>query len=249
MLYLNAINMKLLRPLISIFALTLCTQCFNQVSSEVSHEVSSEDIKLNEELIARIESLIQKDLNSLAKARKLRKEFGAQSENSKREDVIGDSIRRNNLIELDKILAEHGWPGEEEIGEDGAYSFFSIVQHAGKDSRPKYLPIIREAVKEGKCRPRYLAGVEDRIATDNNELQIYGDQVKFYPKTETFDVWPILDPENVDKRRASIGLEPIASHLKNRFKLDWDLEKQKIRTREFIAENKKNKMPIEGKKH
>ena len=84
-----------------------------------------------------------------------------------------------------------------------------------------------------------MTGVEDRIATGNNELQIYGDQVKFYPATETFDVWPIIDPENVDKRRASVGLEPIATHLKNRFNLDWDLEKQKLRTKEFLQKKEK----------
>ena len=216
--------MKSLRLLIALLSLIISSQCASQGS------------KLNNQLIARIEALIQKDLSSLAKARTLRDEFGMQSEESKKEDLNGESIRRNNLIELDKILEEYGWPGEDVIGEEAAYSFFSIVQHADENSRPKYLPIIREAVKNGKCRPRYLAGVEDRIATDNNELQIYGDQVKYYPETETFDVWPIKDPENVDVRRAAIGLEPIAIHLKNRFNLNWDLEKQKNRTEAFIKE-------------
>ena len=232
--------MKAIKLLSILFSIILFSQCTNKSPNEVS--------KLNNQLITQIESLIQKDLNSLEKARELREKFGMQSEESKREDLIGDSIRANNLIELDKILKEHGWPGEDVISEEAAYSFFSIIQHADKKSRPKYLPIIRDAVKSGKCRPQYLAGVEDRIATDNNQLQIYGDQVKFYPITETFDVWPIKDPENVDKRRASIGLDSIATHLKNRFKLDWDLEKQIIRTEEFIEEKKNNEMLTIDKK-
>ena len=77
-------------------------------------------------------------------------------------------------------------------------------------------------------------------ATDQGALQIYGNQVKYYPETKTFDVWPIQNPAEVDKRRAKIGLRPIAIRLKSRFNLDWDLEKQKIRTATFLKE-KENK--------
>jgi len=41
--------------------------------------------------------------------------------------------------------------------------------------------------------------------------------MKYYPKTKTFNVWPVYDPVNIDKRRAKIGLEPIAIFLKRRF--------------------------------
>lgn len=203
-------------------------------------DCSAQESKLNESLVAVIDSLIQKDAESLRKASALRDMYGMQSIEAKRQDSITHIIRASNLIEIDKILEEYGWPSEDVIGATGGRSFFAIVQHANKETRPKYLPIMREAVKNNKCRPRYLAGVEDRISTDNNELQIYGDQVKYYPKTNTFDVWPIEDPQNVDIRRRSIGLQPIAVHLKNRFDLDWDMEKQILRTQAFLdAKNKK----------
>ena len=64
--------------------------------------------------------------------------------------------------------------------------------------------------------------------------QVYGGQIKYYPKTKSFDVWPIADPENVDKRRADIGLEPMAEFLKNRrTPLEWNLEEQIKRTEAF----------------
>jgi hypothetical protein len=200
---------------------------------------SGQNSKLNQSLIKTIDSMFQKDDGSLRKASELRALYGMQSARAKEQDSITHVIRINNLIEIDKILAQYGWPGEDVIGEDGGHSLFAIIQHANMNTRPKYVPIMRKAVTNGVCRPRYLAGVEDRIATDQGKLQIYGDQVKFYPKTETFDVWPIIDPENVDQRRASIGLGPIAIHLKNRFNLDWDLEDQKIRTTAFLEEMKK----------
>lgn len=92
---------------------------------------------------------------------------------------------------------------------------------------------MKQAVLDKKLEPRYLVRAEDRIATDNGELQIYGGQMKYYPETKSFNVWPVYDPVNIDKRRAEIGLEPIAEFLKNRFDFEWNLEEQLKRTEEF----------------
>jgi hypothetical protein len=101
---------------------------------------------------------------------------------------------------------------------------------------------MRQAVKDKKLEPRFLVRAEDRIATDRGDLQIYGGQMKFYPETKTFNVWPVYDPVNIDKRRAEIGLEGIAEFLKNRFDFDWNLEEQIKRTEEFEKERRhKNK--------
>ncbi|MEM6380730.1 MAG: DUF6624 domain-containing protein, partial [Bacteroidota bacterium] len=86
--------------------------------------------------------------------------------------------------------------------------------------------------------PQLLVRAEDRLATDRDELQIYGGQMKYYPETQSFNVWPVLDPVNIDKRRAEIGLEPIAEFLKARFDFEWDLEEQIKRTEAFIKEGK-----------
>ena len=84
--------------------------------------------------------------------------------------------------------------------------------------------------------PQLLVRAEDRIATDNGELQIYGGQMKYYPDTKSFNVWPVYDPKNIDKRRAEIGLGPIAEYLKNRFDFEWNLEEQLERTATFEKE-------------
>ena len=99
--------------------------------------------------------------------------------------------------------------------------------------------MMRQAVLDKKLEPRYLVRAEDRIATDKGELQIYGGQMKYYPETKSFNVWPVYDPLNIDKRRATIGLGPIKEFLKARFDFDWDLSEQIKRTEEF--ENERNK--------
>jgi hypothetical protein len=95
---------------------------------------------------------------------------------------------------------------------------------------------MRQAVLEKQLLPRFLVRTEDRIATEKGEPQIYGGQMKFYPETKTFNVWPVYDPENIDKRRAEIGLEPITPYLKRRFDFEWDLEEQIKRTAAFELE-------------
>ena len=64
--------------------------------------------------------------------------------------------------------------------------------------------------------------------------------MKYYPETKTFNVWPVKDPINIDKRRAEIGLAPIGEYLKNRFDFDWNLEEQIKRSKVFQLEKLKS---------
>ena len=92
---------------------------------------------------------------------------------------------------------------------------------------------MKQAVLDKKLEPRFLVRAEDRIATDKGELQLYGGQMKYYPETKSFNVWPVYDPVNIDKRRTEIGLDSIAIFLKNRFDFEWNLEEQIKRKEQF----------------
>ncbi|WP_235856394.1 DUF6624 domain-containing protein [Flagellimonas oceanensis] len=159
--------------------------------------------------------------------------YGDQSNMYKEYQSI---YKKNHLINEQKVakILKDGWPSLNEIGEQGNLTICNVLQHSSPETRLKYLPLMRQAVKNKELSPWLLARTEDRIATDRGQLQIYGGQIKYYPETESFDVWPIIDPENVDKKRAEIGLEPMAEYLKNRrFPLEWNLEDQVKRTAEF----------------
>lgn len=75
----------------------------------------------------------------------------------------------------------------------------------------------------------------------NGKVDLYGikQENDSISETKSFNVWPVYDPENIDKRRAEIGLGPIAEHLKNRFDFEWNLEEQIRRTKEFAIERNK----------
>jgi hypothetical protein len=71
-----------------------------------------------------------------------------------------------------------------------------------------------------------LAFLEDRISLREGHRQKYGSQIGKDPARGENYVLPLDDPEHVDQRRASIGLEPIAQYVK-RWHIIWDLVKYK----------------------
>ena len=124
------------------------------------------------------------------------------------------------------------------VGNHGNWTICNVIQHSDNEIRIKYLPLMQQAVKENKLEARFLVRAEDRIATERGDLQLYGGQMKYYPETKSFNLWPVFEPENIDLRRAKIGLEPIAEFLKTRFNFVWNLEEQKKRTEEFKRQKK-----------
>jgi hypothetical protein len=131
------------------------------------------------------------------------------------------------------LLDTYGWPQKEVIGEQGNWTICNVMQHSENDVRLKYLPMMKEAVLAKQLAPRFLVRAQDRINSELGKLQIYGGQMKYYPETKSFNVWPVYDPENINKRRAEIGLNTIEEHLKNRFDFVWNLEEQLERTKSF----------------
>jgi hypothetical protein len=159
--------------------------------------------------------------------------YGAES---KEADVYQKEYKKNHVVNIKKvkeILDKYPWPDLKLIGERGNRTICNVLQHADQETREHYIPRMKQAVLDKKLEPRYLVRAEDRIATDKGMLQIYGGQMKYYPETKSFNVWPVYDPVNIDKRRSEIGLEPIAEFLKNRFDFIWNLEEQIKRSKAF----------------
>jgi len=163
---------------------------------------------------------------------------GVDHEQVKTYQRLYEENHAENEKTIRTLLDSQGWPNRSEVGERGHWIIANVLQHSSNEVRIMYLPMMREEVEEGNLNPRFLARAEDRIATERGDLQVYGGQMKYYPETQTFNVWPVLDPENIDVRRAAIGLGPIADHLRERFDFEWDLKEQIRRTREFEQSGK-----------
>ena len=219
---------------ILLFSVLLVTSCSNTSKSKV---VSSKT-ENPENLIAVLDTIWQREQRPITLRDSLIKIYGTESELVKEQQAIYKNNHIINERKVKSILDSYGWPTKEMSGEQGNWTICNVIQHSDNEVRIQYLPMMKQAVKDKKVEPRFLVRAEDRIATERGDLQIYGGQMKYYPETKSFNVWPVLDPKNIDKRRAEIGLEPIAEFLKNRFDFEWNLEEQIKRTEEF--ERKRN---------
>jgi len=189
-------------------------------------------------LIALLDEVFQTEQIPIRKRDSLMSIYGVDSPEAQELQVV---VRKNHAVNeeiITNLLDDQGWPSFQIIGEEGNLTICNVLQHSSPEVRVKYLPVMRQAVLDKQLSPRFLVRAEDRIATDNGELQIYGGQMKWYPESQSFNVWPVYDPVNINKRRAAIGLGTIEEHLMNRFDFEWDLEEQIRRSEEFIAAKK-----------
>lgn len=124
------------------------------------------------------------------------------------------------------ILDKYGWLGANEVGNQGNTTLFLVIQHSDKVTQEKYLPMMREAVKNGKAKGSSLALLENRVALRQGRRQIYGSQIGRNSETKAYYVYPLEDPDNVDKRRSEVGLEPLAEYV-NQWQIKWDVEQYK----------------------
>jgi hypothetical protein len=100
---------------------------------------------------------------------------------------------------------------------------FLVIQHSDKDTREKYLPILREAVRNKDASAADLAKLEDRLALEQGKKQIYGTQLGLNEKTKSYYVLPIEDPDHLDDQRKKMGLSSMKTHLSN-WEINWDIE-------------------------
>lgn len=120
----------------------------------------------------------------------------------------------DNAAWIKQMIEKHGWLGKSLVGGDGAQAAFLLVQHAAKDLefQKKSLELLQKAVKDGDAQAVHLAYLTDRVRLAEGKPQVYGTQTKI-TKEGKFEVPPIEDEANVDKRRAEVGLEPLADYI------------------------------------
>jgi hypothetical protein len=88
-------------------------------------------------------------------------------------------------------------------------------------------------VKAQKASGSSLALLEDRVALGEGRRQTYGSQIGFNEKTKRYYVSPLDAPDNVDARRAAVGLPSLSDYVKH-----WDLTWN-------VAEYKKQLLELE----
>ncbi|TDD68478.1 hypothetical protein E1262_15765 [Jiangella aurantiaca] len=128
-------------------------------------------------------------------------------------EVAGEWNDQERTDRLAEIIEEHGWPGSDLVGTDGASAAWVIAQHSDLDPefQRQALELMRPAAEAGLADPGELAYLEDRVALNSGGEQVYGTQIGCVDGVP--QPAPLSDPETVDERRAEAGLEPLADYL------------------------------------
>lgn len=214
---------------------------WDKVIAKVQAKVDKIEANYNQEAKAALEEAYKTDQGIRVEYLAARK---THEHKSKKVDSLGKLMNYHdslNTITATKILDKYGWLGEDEVGYKANRTLFMVIQHADLKVQQKYLPVLRIAVKDGKAQAGSLAMLEDRVALGEGKKQIYGSQLSSVPDNPAkYYLSPVIDPDNIDKRRASVGLPPIAEYVK-RWDIDWDVEEYKKMLPQYEEWEKKTK--------
>ena len=134
------------------------------------------------------------------------------------EDVLAriDAIDRENTSRMKSVIKQFGWPSAALVGWDGTEAAFILVQHADRANHQRLLPLIIKEYKAGSVSGPNYALFIDRALVEEGKPQLYGTRAKPFDQWRAGEpaLYPIKDEANVDKRRAEVGLSPLAEYLK-----------------------------------
>lgn len=122
-----------------------------------------------------------------------------------------DRIDGENTRRLRAIFAQMTWGELRDISPNAAEQSFSLISHSDdidfkKDMAAQFEPLAREGIIPGE---RY-ANLVDDIALSENSGQVYG--MNFECHHGVYQPKPVIDPANLNARRAAIGLSPIEQY-------------------------------------
>ncbi|WNI20075.1 DUF6624 domain-containing protein [Actinacidiphila sp. ITFR-21] len=121
---------------------------------------------------------------------------------------------RANTQLLERIVSAHGWPGRSLVGDEAARAALTLALHAEHDPRAQdsFLRTVREAAQRHDVTPGQWARLYDRCLARDGKPQLYGTQHHFQPDGE-LKLHPVQTREQLDARRAQVGLLPYADQL------------------------------------
>lgn len=192
------------------------------------------------QLVMMLDSIYKEDQSLRNDLQPIGKKFGWDSKEVKDFWEKISEIDKKNLAKIIPVIEKYGWLAANEVGDRGNLTLFLVIQHADQATQEKYLPLIRAAVKDKKAEGGQLALLEDRVAMLQGKRQIYGSQIGYHPDTKARILLPLEDPDRVDKRRAAVGLNPIAEYLE-RYDIIWNPEQYKIDLPELEKKLKQKK--------
>lgn len=122
------------------------------------------------------------------------------------------AVDLENTAWLIELIGRIGWIDAERFGVEAAQAAFLLVQHSGNlRLMQTALPLIKQDVDAERLHGSPYALLHDRTALNQGQRQRYGSQLNWGP--DGLFVAPLENPDTVDERRASLGMQPLADYL------------------------------------
>jgi len=121
------------------------------------------------------------------------------------------TVEQADKVLLKTIFKDHGFLGNSEVGEESSRNFLLMVQRFDSDStfQQQVLVEMKKHVDKINTSPIEFANLTDRVKLNQKKLQVYGTQLELNEKGTSFEPKPVIDPQNLNKRRAEVGLGTI----------------------------------------
>ena len=173
-----------------------------------------DEATFNRSLFQWIDSLARED----QKWRQLSRELRNSHADSVKQAEALEMMRRTdslNHLALTDIVERHGFPDYDQLGAEGTHNFWLLMQHQDQhpDFQQRVLKMMETAVGQNKADGKDYAYLLDRVMVNTGEQQVYGTQMSLNAEGTSFEPKSCVDPENLDKRRASVGLGTMASYI------------------------------------
>lgn len=195
----------------------------NKINSALKHELDSiyqQDQHLRELVSS---ELLQTKGDSIADSYKIPK--SELLNYIVRSIPVIDSL---NLLRVDQIIRQYGYPGLSLVGPGTNEAAFFVIQHSSKID--KYLSLIKKAADKKELNFRLYAMMLDRSLMYSGKEQIYGTQgmginavnAQTGAKEFRYIIWPIKDPAHVNERRKKAGFRAtIEDYAKEELGIDY----------------------------
>ena len=198
--------------------------------------LTSAQIKVNEELKNEL-NIINKDDQIFRRLYFFKDEYESKSDSLKKlfkvddiglKEILVKSMMKNdsiNLLKIEEIIQKYGYPGKSLVGENESSVAWEVIQHATFETRKKYLNLLKSTADKNEIRFTLYALTLDRVLMEENKLQKYGSQgrevVLSKTKEKIMIIWPIENPEKVNKLRRKAGFDETIKKYAKHFGIDY----------------------------
>lgn len=182
-------------------------------------------IEFNQELANELKKMVKIDQLAASYAFPP-KEFAHYSQ--KKWLQFKDSIYKTHQKRIAEIFNKNGFPGYNLLGKEGSQNFWIMVQHSdhNPEFQNKVLQKMKLQVDKKNANSKNYAMLVDRVKINTGLQQIYGSQVSFNHKKAQAYPKNLFDSINVNKRRRSIGLQPLEIYLNSVSKTHFEMNKK-----------------------